>query len=69
MKLSPFSQTTRSMPELEGKVSFGFVQNVAEGLEVGKASSFRALSESGFIVYLRARLPVDAHSSTDGLLW
>ena len=66
MKLSPFSQATRTMPELEGKVSFGFVQNVAEGLEVGKASNFRALSESGFIVYLRARLPVDdAKMKTD----
>ena len=58
-RLSPFSPATRAMPELEGKVSFGFVQNVAEGLEVGKASGFRALAESGFIVYLRARLPVD----------
>ncbi|MBC8002423.1 MAG: hypothetical protein H7X97_07530, partial [Opitutaceae bacterium] len=66
MKLSPFSPATRTMPELEGRISFGFVQNVAEGIEVGKASNFRALSESGFIVYLRARLPVDeAKMKTD----
>ena len=57
--LSPFTLATRTLPELENRVNLAQLQNVAASLAAGKASSLVPTAEGGFVVYLKARLPVE----------
>ncbi len=58
LKVPPFSMSTRSLPEVENVVGLFDLQNVAQGLALGKLSSFNPTREGGFVVFLQARQPV-----------
>jgi hypothetical protein len=63
-KLSPikfpaFSLTTRALPEVEGHIRFGELQEIAYGLPVGGNSGFVPTQDGGFILHVIARTPVD----------
>jgi parvulin-like peptidyl-prolyl isomerase len=58
----PFSSTTRSLTNLDSRISLRLLQNLASGIEVGKAGPYMPVqpqSEGGFIFYHKARLPID----------
>jgi hypothetical protein len=55
---APFSLQTRSLPEMENVVSLSELKNVAFSLDPGKTSNFVPTRQAGFILYLKARLPV-----------
>jgi parvulin-like peptidyl-prolyl isomerase len=60
--LPPFSATTRSLTNLDARVSLRLLQNLASGIEVGKASPYlpaQPQSEGGFIFYHKAQPPID----------
>jgi hypothetical protein len=57
--LPSFSLSTQNLPSLPDGVSLDTLQNVATTLPVGKASDFIATSDGGFVVHLKAKLPVD----------
>ena len=58
IQLLPFSAQTRSLPEVENIASFSEVKNVAFSLEPGKTSNFIQARQGGFIIHVKARLPV-----------
>ena len=60
--LPPFSASTRSLTNVDSRVSLRLLQSVALDLETGKASSFlsaQPMTEGGFIIYARARPAID----------
>lgn len=57
--LPPISRNTRQVPELPESVNIRYVQNVAFSLEPGEASPYIPTYEGGFVLYLRAQLPID----------
>lgn len=60
--LPPFSTTTRSLTNLDSRVSLRMLQNLASGIEVGQASPYlpaQPQAEGGFIFYHKANLPID----------
>lgn len=60
--LPPFSAGTRSLTNIDQRVSLRLLQSVALDLEVGKTSPFlsaQPASEGGFIVYARSRPAID----------
>jgi len=60
--LPPFSATTTSLTNIDPRISLSQLQNIADHLEVGSASSFLSAqpgSEGGYIFYLASRPPVD----------
>lgn len=60
--LPPFSTTTRSLTNLDARVSLRMLQNLASGIEVGQASPYlpaQPQAEGGFIFYHKANLPID----------
>ena len=59
VSLPPFSLSTRTLPELGERVSLDTLQNVAASLSPGQTSSFIATSDGGFVLHLKAKLPVD----------
>jgi hypothetical protein len=59
VSLPQFSLSTRTLPGLPESVSLDTLQNVATTLPVGKASDFVATAEGGFVLSLKAKLPVD----------
>lgn len=56
--LPPFTLSTRTLPGLQ-HVNLDTLQNVAASLPVGKASDFIATTDGGFVLHLKAKLPVD----------
>jgi len=59
VKFPAFSLTTRSLPEVEGHISFGQLQEIAYGLPVGGNSGFVPTNDGGMILHVLARSPVD----------
>ncbi len=59
VSIPPFSLNTRSLPDLEEKVSLNTLQNVVSHLAPKKSSDFVATPDGGLVLYLDARLPVD----------
>ena len=57
-KLSPFSQTTRSLPELDFRTDVSSVKNVAFTLQPGQSSSFISSRDGGFVVHVVRHIPV-----------
>ncbi len=60
--LPPFSSSSRNLTNLDSRINVRFLLNLAQDAEVGTASSFlpaQPASEGGFIVYTKARPPVD----------
>ena len=59
LKLSPFSLTSTSVPELADKSKFAQVQEVAGKMHPGQCSPFIPTEDGGFILYFKSELPVD----------
>ena len=59
MPLPNFSLTTTTLPQLEANVGLDTLQSVASSLAPGKASGFIKTASGGFILHLKAKLPVD----------
>ena len=57
--LSPFSLTSTSIPEVPDKSEFEQLQNVAGKMHAGQCSPFIPTAEGGFLLYVKAELPVD----------
>ncbi|MEO5803370.1 MAG: SurA N-terminal domain-containing protein [Verrucomicrobiota bacterium] len=59
ISLPPFTLSARSLPELPQQVNLETLQNVASSLVAGQTSGFIATSDGGFVLHLKAKLPVD----------
>jgi hypothetical protein len=57
--LSPFSLTSTSIPEVPDKTQFEQFQDVAGKMHAGQCSPFIPTAEGGFLLYVKAQLPVD----------
>jgi hypothetical protein len=60
--LSAFSLTTASIPEAPDKFEFEQLQDVAGKMHPGQCSPFIPTANGGFLLYLKAQLPVDQAS-------
>jgi len=59
IKLPPFALSTRSLPELEGRVDLALLKDLAATLAPGNTSDFVPTRDGGLIVHLLAKQPVD----------
>ncbi len=59
VKFPAFSLTTRTLPEVEGHIRFGQLQEIAYGLPVDGNSGFVPTEDGGLILHIIARTPVD----------
>jgi hypothetical protein len=57
--LSPFSLTSASIPEVPDKSEFEQLQDVAGKMHAGQCSPFIPTADGGFLLYVKAQLPVD----------
>jgi hypothetical protein len=60
--LPPFSAATRGLTNLDSRINLRYIQSLAQDTEIGQASAFlpaQPASEGGFILYAKARPPVD----------
>jgi hypothetical protein len=57
--LTPFSHETKSIPEISDEAEFEDVKGLAYQLPVGQIARFYQTQTGGFVVYLKARAPVD----------
>jgi hypothetical protein len=57
--LPPFSRSTRSLPEVEGRAPLGLLQEVAFRALPGNVSNFILVTDGGFILHILSRLPLD----------
>lgn len=56
--MSPFSQTTRSIPELDFRADFASIKNTAFSLSTNQVSSFTPTRDGGFVVFVKEFIPV-----------
>ena len=62
IELPPFSAATRGLTNLDSRINLRYIQTLAQDTEIGQASAFlpaQPASEGGFILYAKARPPVD----------
>jgi hypothetical protein len=59
VKLPPFSMSSRTLPDLDSRVSLNDVKQLAFSTEVGKISSFQSTADGGFIIHVVGKIPVD----------
>jgi len=59
IKLSPFSLSTRSVPELGGRVDLSVIKDHALTLSPGQVSGFVMTRDGGLVVQLVSRQPMD----------
>lgn len=57
--LPPFSQATRTLPEVDERVSLGLLKQVAFATPPGKTSDFIPTSDGGLVLHVLSRLPMD----------
>jgi hypothetical protein len=57
--LSPFSLTSTSIPEMPDKSEFEQLQETAGRMRAGQCSPFIPTADGGFLLYVKAQLPVD----------
>jgi len=57
--LTPFSHETKSIPEIQDENEFNYVKDLAYQLPVGQIAPFEQPAADGFVIYLKARTPVD----------
>jgi hypothetical protein len=60
--LPPFSASTRGLTNIDSRINLRFLQGLAQDTEIGQASAFlpaQPASEGGFILFAKARPPVD----------
>ena len=65
--LPPFSLSTATLPELGDRAELNQLKSVAFAMPVGRASNFAATAGGGFIVYVKAQLPIDMAAMNDNL--
>jgi hypothetical protein len=58
IKLSPFSRSTQSVPELEGRLGLPEVKNAAFTVPPGQNAAFAASREGAFVLHVDGKLPV-----------
>jgi parvulin-like peptidyl-prolyl isomerase len=59
LTLPPYSLATRTLPEVEERVSLSLLKQIAFITPVGKTSDFVPTSEGGLVLHVVSRLPVD----------
>jgi peptidyl-prolyl cis-trans isomerase D len=67
VELPPFSLSTRSLPEVEDRISLdgrNGLKQIAFSTPSGQVSEFQATSDGGIIVYVKSRLPLDVAKMT-----
>lgn len=67
VELPPFSLSTRELPQVERHAPLNQFKQITFGTAAGKASPFQMTSEGGVIVYVKAKLPIDAAKLTASL--
>ena len=66
LTLSPFSISTRSVPELDESVSLNLIKQMAFTTSPGKASGFQWTAEGGVVLFVKSKLPInEARMNTD----
>jgi len=65
--LPPFSLSTQALPELGEGTELNQLKSAAFATAVGHASDFAATAQGGFIVYVKAQLPIDTATMNDDL--
>ncbi len=58
-ELPPFSISTRSLPDIEDRVSLNQLKQIAFSTSPGKVSPFQPTLEGGVIVFVKSKLPLD----------
>ena len=59
LTLTPFSHETKSIPEISDETEFEDVKALAYQLPTSQVSHFYQTQTAGFVVYVKARAPVD----------
>ena len=59
VEVSPFSLSTRELPEVEDHVALNQFKQLTYTTPLGKVSNFQMTTEGGAIVYVKAKLPLD----------
>lgn len=62
IEVPPFSASTRSLTNLDSRISLRLLQNLASGIEVGQAGPYMPVqpqTDGGFIFYHKAHPPID----------
>ena len=59
ISLPPFSIATNSIAGLDETINVNLVKNIALSLKPGSAAPFLQMPDGGFVLFLRAKLPVD----------
>jgi hypothetical protein len=57
--LPPFSPSTRSLTNLDQRISFQQLSSLTAELPVGQATGFVPQLEGGYVAYVKARPPLD----------
>ena len=65
--LPPFSLSTQALPELGEGAELNQLKSAAFATAIGHASDFAATAQGGFIVYVKAQLPIDTATMNDDL--
>ena len=65
--LPPFSLSTQALPELGEGAELNQLKSAAFATAIGHASDFAATAQGGFIVYVKAQLPIDTAIMNDDL--
>jgi parvulin-like peptidyl-prolyl isomerase len=65
--LPPFSLSTPTLPELGDRAGLNQLKSVAFATPVGNVSDFAATAEGGFIVHVKAQLPIDMTAMSNNL--
>ena len=65
--LPPFSLSTQALPELGEGAELNQLKSAAFATAIGHASDFAATAQGGFIVYVKAQLPIDMATMNDDL--
>jgi hypothetical protein len=58
--LPPFSLSTTDLPELGDRVSVSQLKSAALTTPIGRVSNFETTDDGGFIMYVKAQLPIDS---------
>lgn len=62
--LAPFSQSTRSLPEIEAHMSLQQFKQIAFGVNVGEVSPAVPIMEGSMVAYVQSELPLDEKKVT-----
>ena len=59
LSLPPFSLSTRELPEMEDRANLNQLKQTAFSTPPGTISNFQPTSDGGFVLYVKAKLPLD----------